>query len=392
MIDKYLLQQLEGIHPARRMDYDTLYMGLMDQVKLGNIKMDTKGTLVLFNYSRQCTYNQAWNIFTLIARGLILDTKYKEIVATPFPKFFNWETETDYIPENEPFDIIEKIDGCLGVIYFHDGSWHVASRGSLKSDVAKAGQAMLDKNGTDGLIPGVTYICEIVHEKYRIVVPYDHNALYLLGAYSKSGAEFDEVNHSLLFNAGFRFPYHYSVASSETIESITEQVRKWEYTSEGVVVKYPSGHRMKIKSLDYLKTHRLVSDFSPLRVWNLLMDASVDDLHDIRDNLPEPYKTQFDELADDFEQMFILKINTIREIAEDTKEMSNQELNQWLHQYDDPHAIKRFIFPCRNMGMDFVNAAYEPGSKTRRNIYKTFRPDNNVMDDVNLMNLKEKAI
>src|SRR5688572_4275446 len=71
---------------------------------------------VLFNYSAKAQYAGRWNWFELNSRGLILNATTGEVVALPFPKFFNWG-ELDRTTDATIQYITEKIDGSLGILY-----------------------------------------------------------------------------------------------------------------------------------------------------------------------------------------------------------------------------------------------------------------------------------
>ena len=43
----------------------------------------------IFNYSQSCQFGKEWDDVTRQCRGLILNVKTGEILARPFPKFFN---------------------------------------------------------------------------------------------------------------------------------------------------------------------------------------------------------------------------------------------------------------------------------------------------------------
>ena len=66
--------------------------------------------LAIFNYSRTCQYDRLWDDVTLNCRGLILDTE-GNIIARPFPKFFNYEEHSAEEIPNELFEVYEKMDG-----------------------------------------------------------------------------------------------------------------------------------------------------------------------------------------------------------------------------------------------------------------------------------------
>jgi hypothetical protein len=91
-LDPALLAQLLGQHPARRMPFDELRAGLLRNVERKFVNISRDGDVELYGYSTQCQFEQRWDLFSLIARGLILDAAQCRVVATPFPKFFNYGT------------------------------------------------------------------------------------------------------------------------------------------------------------------------------------------------------------------------------------------------------------------------------------------------------------
>ena len=117
-------------------------------------KHPTKDLWIL-NYSKTCTYAGEWDEVTLAARGLVVD-KDANIVARPFIKFFNKEELEqrevlinnpliDKIPTDLPFETFDKMDGSLGILFWYDGEWIFASRGSFTSAQAFEGKEILYK-------------------------------------------------------------------------------------------------------------------------------------------------------------------------------------------------------------------------------------------------------
>ena len=124
--------------------------------------------LYILNYSKTCQYERAWDEITLACRGLVVNGA-GTIVARPFSKFFNWEEYEAYedlpnVPYDEEWEAYEKMDGSLGLLFFYDGEWIFASRGSFISEQALKGKELLDKyNNLDKLNKGYTYIFEIIY-------------------------------------------------------------------------------------------------------------------------------------------------------------------------------------------------------------------------------------
>jgi RNA ligase len=100
--------------------------------------------LYIYNYTRFVQYEGLWDDVTINFRGTILDES-SNLVAKSFPKFKNFEEHSaDELP-NEDFNIYEKMDGSLGIVYFYDNKWNMATRGSFNSEQAIKGLEMLDR-------------------------------------------------------------------------------------------------------------------------------------------------------------------------------------------------------------------------------------------------------
>ena len=71
---------------------DLIVSGFKDWKSFGDVgtRLNSDGSLVIFNYTVMCTYKRRWNWFERVSRGLILNTSTGEVVARPFDKFFNW--------------------------------------------------------------------------------------------------------------------------------------------------------------------------------------------------------------------------------------------------------------------------------------------------------------
>ena len=145
--------------------------------------------LTIWNYSEKVQYDNLWDDITLQTRGLVTDNNGK-IVARPFKKFFNIE-EGKHTSTSD-FDVYEKMDGSLGILFNYNGEWVLATRGSFTSDQAVKGLEILQNYDYQKLHKGYTYLFEIIYKENRIVVQYDYEDLILLGMIeTKTGYEVD---------------------------------------------------------------------------------------------------------------------------------------------------------------------------------------------------------
>jgi RNA ligase len=57
----------------------------------------------------------------------------------------------------------EKMDGSLLIVFWYEGKWIVATRGSFTSDQAIKGVELLKKYNTDIMFRHLTYCFEIIY-------------------------------------------------------------------------------------------------------------------------------------------------------------------------------------------------------------------------------------
>lgn len=223
--------------------------------------------LTIFNYTEKAAYERMWTPVTRQCRGLIADSNTSEIVARPFPKFFNHnETEAAALDFNEPVVVTDKADGSLGILYPAPDGWAIATRGSFASEQAKhATELFRRRYGAWMPPPGVTVLFEIVYPDNRIVLDYgDMDDLILLGLVDiktgqtlSAGASFLGIDWSGPVVEAFP---HASLADALAAEPRTN--------AEGLVVHLlTSDQRVKIKQADYVAMHRVVTGFTARRLW-----------------------------------------------------------------------------------------------------------------------------
>jgi RNA ligase len=231
-----------------------------------HVQKHDNAALYIYNYSAKAQYEACWNEVTLACRGLILDEHYN-CVARPFPKFFNMEEVEDIIPWHETYEIVEKMDGSLGILYWIENKPYIATRGSFNSEQAlKATTLLYEKYAASFpyLNKTKTYLFEIIYPENRIVVNYgEREELVLLAIIdSVSGAE------TGLADIGFPLPRRLSN------QSVMELKQHQKENEEGYVLKFHSGYRIKMKFDEYVRLHKILTQISSLSIWEFLKDNS----------------------------------------------------------------------------------------------------------------------
>ncbi|MFF2777150.1 T4 RnlA family RNA ligase [Streptomyces sp. NPDC058052] len=235
--------------------------------------------LSIYTYTRSCQYEGIWNSVTVRCRGLVADDRTGRIVALPLPKFFNvseHESGRPYAPAlpDEPFEVYEKVDGSLGVVFHYEGRWRVASKGSFISAQATWAQRRLDAADTARLVPGVTYLMEIVYPRNRIVVDYgDRRDLVLLAAFRPDGTEvglaeaapaWDGIGSVVTVHPPM--PLDALVKLAET-NTLPDGAAATGTDAEGFVLRFASGVRAKAKLAEYVRLHKVLTGVTERDIW-----------------------------------------------------------------------------------------------------------------------------
>jgi RNA ligase len=238
----------------------------------------------LYVYGRNCQFENRWNAVTTRCRGLIAEDATGRIVAHCLPKFFNHSQHGaghDFAPPlpDEPFEVYDKVDGSLGIVFHYAGAWRVASKGSFVSEQATWAQTWLDAHGPDRwLEPGTTYLAEIVYPENRIVVNNgDERTLVLLAVYDAAGVERAVGSYADAWEAlGGRVVRSWRALPLTELARMAEENRKLDGSpatgtdAEGWVVRFIDGTRVKIKYAEYARLHRSLTGTNARDIWQYL--------------------------------------------------------------------------------------------------------------------------
>lgn len=260
------------------------------------------GKLFLYNYTDKTTYEKKWNKHTLNARGTVYEVGTNKIIAKAFPKFFNFgelaTSKSKNLLKQQNFEVFEKMDGSLGIIYFYDGTWRVNTRGSFTSDQAIKATEMLGKYNLAYTQEDITILAEIIYPENRIIVDYGLDEdLVVLGAFKQDGRE---ISYDMVArNAKMPFSPKYKFKTINDVINMQATLGKME---EGFVVKFQDGFRAKFKSAEYLKIARLLSEMTLLNFWKAMKDGIVQ--QEIIEEIPEEFRPDVDRMKSELEESY----------------------------------------------------------------------------------------
>jgi len=259
--------------------------------------------LSIWNYTPEVQYGQKWDNITLQCRGLVTDDE-GNVVARPFKKFLNIEEEK-HTP-TEYFDVFEKMDGSLGILFNYEGNWVFASRGSFTSDQSVKGRELLEKYNYQRLDPEYTYLFEIIYPENRIVCSYDFEDVVLLGMiHTETGYEVDihlgndnDIRFkNLIQNIGLNVVKKYDGVKDYRV--LKEMV---ENNAEGFVVLFSNGDRMKVKGEEYIRLHKIMTNISTTGVWEMLSLGG--NINEYLKDVPDEFYRKVKEYADNLKYAY----------------------------------------------------------------------------------------
>lgn len=237
--------------------------------------------IFIYNYTAKTQYDWVWNEVTKQCRGLIMDGD-NNIIAKPFEKFFSIEQleRTEETIPNQPFEVFEKLDGSLGVLYWINETPFIATRGSFISEQAKKATEILHskyKHIWKNLDKNKTYLFEIIYPDNRIVVDYglveDIFLLTTIDLHTKQES---------LPKIGFPVIQKYDGINDLDILKTKEKPN-----NEGFVVRFENNFRLKVKFEEYKRLHRIVTQVSNVIIWEYLKEK-------------RPFDELFERVPDEF--------------------------------------------------------------------------------------------
>ena len=321
-------------------------------VQEGYLNKNEMDDLVLYNYNDFCTFEKYWGEYTTQARGIIFNKVTGECVARPFLKFHNLgETEKTQFKNlpNEPYEVFEKYDGSMGVLYVHQvgasdpdnfvfplRSLAISTRGSFSSVQAQTATTMLhakyeklcnalqasDFLGSEGDVFDYTLLFEIIYPENRLcaggrlVVDYgEMRDLILLGAIHKKTGQ--EMSYERLCEVAKEYGFPVARRYEHTIEEMIAMQKTLPVEKEGFVVHFlKSNLRVKIKGDEYCKRQKILNSMTPLNMWALLEKGVIPDTYKIE--IPEEILPEALAIEADLSQ----KYQTVKkEIEEDAKKI-----------------------------------------------------------------------
>lgn len=321
--------------------------------------------LTIWNYTEKVQYEGLWDEVTVQCRGLITEDTTGKVLVRPFKKFFNYEEVVGkgVIPSKGDYVYVqEKMDGSLGILFYYEGEWIMATRGSFTSEQSIRGMEILKRKYSvfdRAWLQEYAYLVEIIYPENRIVVDYGKEKITFLSVVLNEGftgwkpTDEPELHWTMacsIFAANgikksdiVKTEQHFNF-SDELYQSLKE---KNENNKEGFVLRFfPGNFRMKIKFEDYVRLHKIMTNLSTTAVWEVLSNGgSMDEiLKDVPDEFYDKIKEYEKELRFSFDTInreYGWIFNKIRNVYFDVyeKEFNRAEFAELAKRYKYPSIL-----------------------------------------------------
>lgn len=281
-------------------------------------KVNTKqgpDDLWLATYSKSCFFNHDWDNVTKACRGLVFQDCGHDYVSVnhPIPKIFNMNEEPETAEkvirermENEPYEILEKSNGHLCMVFYARGNWQVITKGSWDSEMVEKDRELLERMGVfNRLGDNFPYYSGFTFH-FEIIAEHDQHTLYPL--YKEKYGRDTAV---LLAMRGPMSDYAHNVLEVTAKHLGTEVVEKFDFSDrdildwykdtdcEGYVIHFLKDHfRVKVKCDEYLKMRYRKEFFSEQKFLKIfVLHGSSPEAFDL---IPEELHCAYRQLLHDF--------------------------------------------------------------------------------------------
>jgi len=310
--------------------------------------------VVMLHYMDAVQYDNLWNTFNRMCRGLILDMKNKKVLAYPFDKFFNLgqmpETSYDNLAALGGFETSEKLDGSMIIAFINpnDDKLTFTTKGSFDSEHgAYANELPLSSNQRVALYEYATkgtLMFELIAKPFQIVVDYKKKGyaegLYLIGFRHEISNKLASFNALAGISEELNLPT-FKTYSFDGLDQLIDTAKDLPVLDEGFVLRFPGDIMVKVKGSAYLAAHRFISHLSDRNILEAVADGTASNLATLA---PEEYKQDvLDKIAHFQKRVAELENICYTLYSEAPKEGLRKEFALWVNSQVPSH-LKGFMF------------------------------------------------
>lgn len=220
-------------------------------------------------------------------RGIMFDPSGK-IIRRPFHKFFNLKEREETFPKNVNIsDILHvetKLDGSMVAPAVIDGEIRFCTKMGVTDGFTSRIEHFVQNNdwvyeySKEALSRGFTPIFEWTGPQNRIVVRYEDEDMHLL-------AVRDMKTGIYLTDNSFQWMHPRHFPAPESVDAFAEQTKS-EKGIEGYIFVFNDGHRVKLKTEEYVLIHKTKDQISfDFYIGQHILNESLDDVKSFLDEI-----------------------------------------------------------------------------------------------------------
>lgn len=343
---------------------------LDDYVERGLLRKMEDEDLVQYSYSERTNNDGLWDEITMFNRGNIYEKKTGNLIAKAMPKFMNLgqlsQEKQKELSLKPKFNLTEKMDGCLGIIYKYKGEIRCNSRGGFDNYVTDKIKELLPKYVAKNMI--LNHNClnvEVISPQTKIICDYgDTEELYLITAfYDRPNWVEHTYEESCMIAQVMQMPivkeYHMSW------EPLIKWQQEADWKHEGFVVRFPNNERVKIKSKDYLDVAKFRAGLSKRSIWRYMKNDLEQGTNQLQEYLNMGIPDEFSNIAKSY-------VKELEEEMEQHRQLAIKEYNELI---DIPKNELHKYYKVHSNKYQHCNYALRDGKDITRNLIKMVEPE-----------------
>lgn len=286
-------------------------------------------------------------------RGLTFDLNTGRVLARKYHKFHNVgereETQPNLIDFSRDHVVLEKLDGSMLTPLVVNGGIRMATKLGLTEISRPVDEWVADHDNYQRFMremvdSGLTPIFEWCSRKQRIIIDYPTDRLVLTAVRDNETGEYFKYSEMLELAHRFKLDLvRTREFQVDDVERFLNETRQLE-GEEGHVVRFETGHMVKVKADQYVMLHRTTDNFKFEKdVIRIILSESLDDVKPL---LNPDLVSRADAFGRDmFKNMRQLAARIYRDVRADydnmdgskkqfaAKVLANQSIKDMVHVY-----------------------------------------------------------
>ena len=287
-------------------------------------------------------------------------------------------SKTGYDLETDSHNYFAKgilVHNSFAIFFKYEGQDYIATKGSFVSEQAQwATKWVRSHLKSAEMLPGHTYLFEMIYPENKIVVDYgDTEDLVLLGVINNETGE--EISYTALKEAGKRIGS--TVVEAKEFSSLDElyaYCKTLPATEEGFVITFHNGLKVKVKGDEYCKIHRILANMTPLAFWGAWDLEAMDIPKSFLAAIPEEFRDVTDTL---YQQIYDLHHGAFNKVKDTYAELMKTLPSDADHKTVFLTAQERY----GKMAGELIYYHKGSLSKLLLGIHRRVRPTYNVLPD-----------